>query len=167
MFTIKTKNGVLSIKKEIVVVLIMDIFALAYWLTSRKLSSTAMMFPNVLLIGVVITSLLCIKNDIRFQRAKQEDPEEAGAEADAAPGFGISKKLVAFIILTVATLLLFHTLGAILSLLVFLVAAMLILGVRNKWVLIIVPVVIIAFVFCVFKLWLKVPLPAGILSFLQ
>ena len=52
MFRIKTKNGCLEISKEIVVVLIMDVFSAAYFLSAKGLSKQSMMFPIFLLCGI-------------------------------------------------------------------------------------------------------------------
>ena len=161
MFRIKTKTGWVEISKEIVVVLLMDLFAAAYAIAARGLSSASLMFPGFLLAGILIFSILCIKQSIHFRR---ESPAEADGEEI---GFGVTGKLVAFVLLVLATLLCFNFLGAVLSVFLFLLVSLIILGVKNKLALILVPVVMVTFVYLVFKVWLAVPLPAGLLTFLK
>ncbi|MBU5625652.1 tripartite tricarboxylate transporter TctB family protein [Oscillibacter sp. MSJ-2] len=161
MFRIKTKTGQVEISKEIIVVLLMDVFAAAYAVAARGLSSASLMFPGFLLAGILIFSIMCIKQSIHFRR-------EAPAEADGEEiGFGITGKLVAFVLLVLATLLCFNFLGAVLCIFLFLLASMVILGVRSKLLLVLIPVVMDTFVYLVFKVWLAVPLPAGLLTFLK
>ena len=161
MFRIKTKTGQVEISKEIVVVLLMDLFAVAYAVSARGLSSASLMFPGFLLVGILLFSILCIKQSIHLRR-------EAPAEADGGEsGFGVTGKLVAFVLLVLATLLCFNFLGAVLCIFLFLLVTMIILGVRSKPLLLLIPVVMDAFVYFVFKVWLAVPLPAGLLTFLK
>lgn len=162
MFRIKLKNGVLEIKKELIVTVIFDVFAFAYWYSSRKLSAAAMMFPGFLLIGIALFSILSYVNGIHVSR-EAENAQVSGEE----PKFGITKKLILFAALTLVMLLLYKTLGFVISIFVYLLLAMLILGVRNKLVLVLIPVLVDVFVFFVFKTWLEVPLPMGLLSFLK
>ena len=68
--------------------------------------------------------------------------------------------------LTLVTLLLFKTLGAVICIFLFLLISMLILGVKNKLLIVLVPLLMDVFVYLVFKVWLAVPLPAGLLTFL-
>lgn len=161
MIRIKLKNGVLEINKEIVVTLIFDIFAFAYWFSARNLSPAAMMFPKVLLIGIVLFSILAIRQDIHFCReeTKTEDGEEIG--------YGVTWKLVLFLALTLVMLLCYKPIGFILCTFVYLAASMLILGIRNKWIILLVPIGVDVFVTLVFKMWLAVPLPMGLLSFIR
>lgn len=107
MFRIKTKNGCLEISKEIVVVLIMDIFSAAYFLSARGLSKQSMMFPIFLLCGILIFSIMCIKQSIHFTKVQTVTASED------EPKFDFSAKLLAFLGLTLVTLLLFKTLGAV------------------------------------------------------
>lgn len=161
MFRIKTKNGFWEISKEVVVILLMDLFAAAYAFSARGLSSASLMFPSFLLVGILVFSIMSIKQSVRFRR---DVPAEAEGEE---PGFGISGKLVAFVLLVLAALLCFNLLGAVLCIFLFLLGSMVILGVRSKPLLILIPVVMDIFVYLVFKVWLAVPLPAGLLTFLK
>lgn len=171
MFRIKTAKGCWEISKEVVVVLLMDAFALAYALSARGLSGESMMFPGFLLAGIVIFSVMCIRQSVHFRREAEDSPAEeaSGAEKAAGPeaGFGITGKLAAFTLLVLAALVCFRPLGAVVSIFLFLLISMLILGVRSKALLVLIPVVMDVFVYLVFKVWLAVPLPAGILSFLK
>lgn len=160
MFRIKTKNGQIEISKEIVVVLIMDLFAAAYAVSARELSGQSLMFPGFLLIGILLFSIMCIRQSIHFRRGPSAEAE--GEEV----GFGVTGKLVAYVALVLAMLVGFSYLGAVVSIFLFLLLTMLVLGVRNKIVLILVPVITDAFVYAVFKMWLAIPLPAGILEFI-
>ena len=160
MFIIKTPKGRLEISKELVVVLLMDAFAAAYLLSSRGLSAASMMFPGFLLAGILVFSILCIKQSVRFCREPR--PETEGEPA----GFAVTGKLAAFALLVLAALLSFNFLGAVLSLFLFLALSMAILGIRSKLALLLVPAAMVSFVYLVFKVWLAVPLPAGVLTFL-
>ena len=160
MFRIKTKKGCLEISKEIIVVLILDIFSAAYLFSAAGLSRQSMMFPTFLLCGILIFSIMCIKQSIHFTVDQTTSPSED------EPKFDFSKKLLAFLGLTLATLLLFQTLGAVIGIFLFLLASMLILGVKNKLLIVLIPLLMDAFVYLVFKIWLAVPLPAGLLTFL-
>lgn len=160
MFRIKTKNGCLEISKEIVVVLIMDVFSAAYFLSAKGLSKQSMMFPIFLLCGILIFSIMCIKQSIHFTK------EQTVTDSEDEPRFDFSAKLLAFLGLTLVTLLLFKTLGAVICIFLFLLISMLILGVKNKLLIILVPLLMDVFVYLVFKVWLAVPLPAGLLTFL-
>ena len=161
MFRIKTKTGQVEISKEIVVVLLMDLFAAAYAIAARGLSSASLMFPGFLLAGLLIFSILCIQQSIHFPRGT---PAEAEGEGNR---IRVNRKFVGFVLLVLATLLCFNFLGAVLSVFLFLLVSMIILGVKNKLALILVPVVMVTFVYLVFKVWLAVPLPAGLLTFLK
>lgn len=160
MFRIKTKNGCLEISKEIVVVLIMDVFSAAYFLSAKGLSKQSMMFPVFLLCGILIFSIMCIKQSIHFTK------EQSVTVSEDEPRFDFSAKLLAFLGLTLVTLLLFKTLGAVICIFLFLLISMLILGVKNKLLIVLVPLLMDVFVYLVFKVWLAVPLPAGLLTFL-
>lgn len=160
MFRIKTKNGCLEISKEIVAVLIMDVFSAAYFLSTKGLSKQSMMFPIFLLCGILIFSIMCIKQSIHFTK------ERTVTASEDEPRFDFSKKLLAFLGLTLVTLLLFKTLGAVICIFLFLLISMLILGVKNKLLIVLVPLLMDVFVYLVFKVWLAVPLPAGLLTFL-
>lgn len=160
MFRIKTKNGCLEISKEIVVVLIMDVFSAAYFLSARGLSKQSMMFPIFLLCGILIFSIMCIKQSIHFTKVQTVTASED------EPKFDFSAKLLAFLGLTLVTLLLFKTLGAVICIFLFLLISMLILGVKNKLLIVLVPLLMDVFVYLVFKVWLAVPLPTGLLTFL-
>lgn len=158
MFIIKTKGGRLEISKEIVVVLLMDVFAIAYAVSARGISTASMMFPTFLLIGVALFSVMCIRQSIHYYSSEETSGEEA-------PGFGITKKLVMFGILTLATLVVFDLLGAVITIFLFLLSAMYILGIRSRLALLLIPLLVDIFVYLVFKVWLVVPLPAGLLPF--
>ena len=160
MFRIKTKNGCLEISKEIVVVLIMDVFSAAYFLSAKGLSKQSMMFPIFLLCGILVFSIMCIKQSIHFT------VDQTASLSEDEPKFDFSKKLLAFLGLTLATLLLFRTLGSVIGIFLFLLVSMLILGVKNKLLIVLIPLLMDAFVYLVFKVWLAVPLPAGLLTFL-
>lgn len=166
MFIIKTSKGRWEISKEIVVVLLMDAFALAYALSARGLSSDSLMFPGFLLASVTVFSIMCIRQAIRFRKAPEDNSREAEASGPE-PGFGITGKRVAFVLLLFAALVCFQPLGAVLTIFLFLLISMLILGVRSKVLLVLIPVLMDLFVYLVFKVWLTVPLPVGILSFLK
>lgn len=162
MFRITLKNGVLEIKKELIVTLIFDIFAFAYWYSARKLSATAMMFPMLLLIGIAIFSIMSFIQGIHVSKELNELQHD-GEEVN----FGITKKLLLFLTLTLVMLIFYKPVGFVISIFVYLLFAMLILGMRKKLVLVLVPAFIDAFVFLVFKAWLEVPLPMGLLSFMK
>lgn len=161
MFTIRTKKGRLEISKEVVVVLLMDIFAVAYALSSKGLSAASLMFPVFLLCGILLFSIMCIRQSIHFYKKDMPEAEEEPV------GFGITGKLVAFAALVLAALIGFNVLGAVLTVFLFLVVSMLILGVRSKLALVLIPLVMDIFIYLVFKVWLAVPLPAGIMTFLR
>lgn len=163
MIKIKWKKGYLLISKEIVVVLIFDIFTIAYYMSARTLSAASMMFPTFLMIGVLILSLVCFLQQIHYQKEISEKEEET---VRTAPGFEISKKLVLFTAMAMVMLLLFEPLGAVICIWLFLTCAMLLLDVRTKMVILLVPLIETVFIYLVFKVWLAVPLPPGILTFL-
>ena len=103
---------------------------------------------------------MCIKQSIHFT------VDQTASLSEDEPKFDFSKKLLAFLGLTLATLLLFRTLGAVIGIFLFLLVSMLILGVKNKLLIVLIPLLMDAFVYLVFKVWLAVPLPAGLLTFL-
>lgn len=160
MFRIRTKNGVIEISKEIIVVLFMDVFTVFYAVSTKNLSIASRMFPIFLMAGIAIFSIMCLKKAIHF---KQLDSNESAAEEI---GFGISPKLVGFFSLLIVTLLVFQFIGAWICIFAFLLLSMLLLGVKNKATLILVPLIMDLFIYLVFKMWLAIPLPAGLLTFL-
>ena len=161
MFKIKTQKGYLVISKELIVVLILDVFVLAYFITTRGLSTDSLMMPTFLMVGCVVFSIICIRQGIH--RYKEMTPE-IEKEIDKAPGFGISLKLLLFALLVIACVLLFKVIGAMISMWAFILSAMILLDVRSKWVLILVPIIEVIFIYFVFKVWLAVPLPTGALG---
>ena len=160
MFRIKTSNGCLEISKEVVVVLIMDAFAVAYLITAKGLSSQSMMFPGFLLCGILLFSIMCIKNSVHFHKG------EMTTAGENEVGFDFSGKLLAFLALTLVTLLLFKTLGFVICVFLFLLLSMLVLGVKNKLALLLVPLLMDVCTYLVFVVWLEVPMPSGLLTFL-
>ncbi len=163
MIKIKLKNGYLTVSKDVFVVLIMDIFATAYYISAKELSGASMMFPGFLLGGIIIFSIFCYLQSIRIYK---ENAPELDEKIKTAPTFGISKKLILYIVLVLSGLLLFDVIGALVCCWLFLVGAMWILDVRNKWVLLFVPLAEVIFIYFVFVVWLAVPLPEGLLTFL-
>lgn len=162
MFCFKVGNGLLTIKKSAVVVVIFDIFTVAYAIASWHLSSVSLMVPRFLFAGIAIFSLMCFKQDIHYVKDAAEDKSDGGEAGHQ--GLGLSAKLCAFLALSLLTLLFFDTIGAVLSIPLFLIITMLILDVRNIPLLILLPIIMDAFVLAVFKWWLAVPLPAGIFT---
>lgn len=163
MFKIKFHNGHVVIAKEIFVVLLMDIFAVMYYVSSRRLSEASLMFPRFLFLGIVLFSIFSFVQSIHIYK---DDDEQMKEKIRDASGFGISKKLVLFIILVLITLLLFNIAGALVCCWGFLAGSMWLLDVRDKRVLILIPSVEVIFIYFVFVVWLAVPLPEGFLTFL-
>lgn len=163
MFKFKLNKKYLVISKEIFVVLLMDVFALLYFISSRGLSAASRMFPAFLLLGIILFSVFCMIQDIHVYEEDDERMEEA---VHTAADFGISKKLVLFAVMVLAALLLFNVAGALVCCWCFLTGAMWLLDVRSKKVLIIVPLVEVIFIYFVFVVWLAVPLPEGLLGLL-
>lgn len=163
MFKFKLNKKYLLISKEILVVFLMDIFAAAYYISSRSLSGASRMFPSFLLLGILLFSILCCIQGVHVYR---EDDEQMEEMCKGAPDFGISRKLILFTAMVLITLLLFNIAGALVCCWWFLISAMWILDVRDIRVLIIIPLFEVIFVYFVFVVWLAVPLPEGLLAFL-
>ena len=79
---------------------------------------------------------MCIKQSIHFTK------EQTVTASEDEPRFDFSAKLLAFLGLTLVTLLLFKTLGAVICIFLFLLISMLILGVKNKLLIVLVPLLI-------------------------
>lgn len=164
MVKIKLKKGYLLVSKEIIVVLIFDLFTIAYYMSARTLTAASMMFPTFLVLGILVFSAVCFFQQVHYKKEITKEAEEA---IGAAPGFQVSRKLVLFVIMSMVMLLLFEPLGAVLCIWLFLTGSMVLLDVKSKAVLLLVPLVETVFIYLVFKVWLTVPLPPGILTFLQ
>lgn len=164
MIKIKLQKGYLYISKEIVVVLIFDLFTIVYYMSAKKLSAASMMFPTFLVIGILLFSVACFFQEVYVQK---EITEKDGEAAGTGPGFQVSKKLMLFMIMSMVMLLLFEPLGAVMCIWLFLTGAMFLLDVRSKKILLLVPLIETIFIYLVFKVWLAVPLPPGILALLQ
>jgi hypothetical protein len=159
------KNGILSIHHQIVIIIIMFGYSIAYYLDTRDLSYEALLFPKILLLGILVFGILSLKDCISFTRtenAKKADQAEENGEAPER----ITKKWLKFIAAIIVVVALFEHLGGLVTMFVFILVSMYMAGVRRKLILVLVPLFTVLFIYFVFQVWLSVALPLGVLRFI-
>lgn len=156
MFSIHFKNRLIKISNEIIVVLIIFGFTMAYFLQTLSLSFEALLFPRFLMAGIAIFTLVLIKNCITIEEINNKEIKDKPKKQKR------DYKLLFFIINLIIATFLLEILGAIITFYLFMLFAMIITGVKNKWILFLLPIGVDIFIYVVLQKWLYVPLPSGI-----
>lgn len=161
------KNGILSIHHQIVIIIIMFGYSLAYYLNTRDLSYEALLFPKILLWGILVFGILSLKDCVSFTRTENiKEVDQAEEKEKGGVPERITKKWLKFIAAIIVAVALFEHLGALVTMFVFILVSMYMAGVRRKLILVLVPLFTVLFIYFVFQVWLAVALPSGVLRFM-
>lgn len=161
MLKIKMGNRYIVIYSEIIVPLIMLGFAVIFYMQCKDLSYSALLFPRILFLGVLVFSLLRIYVNVEFLPISLIKKKTTRiTQVTQEP---LTKKLVIFTIAFACTLLLLKVLGTLISITLFLLFSLQIGGVRNLLLKIAISFMLPVIIYFLFQHWLKVPLPAGLI----
>ncbi|OGP89028.1 MAG: hypothetical protein A2156_05120 [Deltaproteobacteria bacterium RBG_16_48_10] len=156
-----------SVTSKIVYPLVTLIFATAYYLEARHLSSAALLFAKSLIYLSWIFGLYCLlKEGLKIEKIKYAGQEKR-VHLEEMPATIYKRNRSLWLAVSILCyLILFGYIGFIITSLLFMVITMFLLGVRKILLLTVVPLSVVGFVYFLFSWWLLVPLPQGIFKFL-
>jgi hypothetical protein len=153
-----TRRDSMQLVQKLIIPLCILIWACTYFNEIRTQSVQDQMFIRPVFYLLVV---LFVVNGINDFRRSAGSPESKNAKGDDKE----AKKVIGFILLVIAYLLLVSYTGFIITSIIFLLTCLLLFGVRSKVLLAFMPLGVSLFLYVLFAIWFGVPLPEGLLDF--
>ena len=156
MFSFRTGSKNISVDSQVIVLLLVWGFTLAYCFQTKDLSFEALLFPRFLFLGILVSGVVILRKSVTITPIVQPyAPCKEANDCSTLP----PRKVMLFTAGTAVCILLFVKTVAVLSVVPSTCLLLYITGVRKLKVYLTVPLGLALFIYLFFEKWLMVSLP--------
>lgn len=164
----KSNKKITPFMHRIIVATLILLFIIVYYfdISSLKNSQDKLLVNPIIWIVILLYPIIIWqewREKKKNEAVQQEDVTEKEIDEDDETSARLSKKVLLFMIFTLAYLILLNYVGFIVSTIIYMPALMSVLGTKSKKILIILPIATTVILYILFNNLLGIPLPEGVL----